>query len=127
MRPRTLALTVLTILVACGNGKDADSTKSINCSPSGSSLEITARNSQFDKNCLAVSSGEAFTIALENKDPDTHNVAIYKDRGAGEKLFVGKLFSGPKTETYEVEALDAGSYYFRCDTHPEMNGTFIVV
>jgi hypothetical protein len=50
-------------------------------------------------------------------------VAIYTDDSATESLFVGDLVDGPKTVTYDVPALDPGSYYFRCDVHPQMNGT----
>jgi hypothetical protein len=42
-------------------------------------------------------------------------------------LFVGEVFSGPDVVTYEVPALDAGTYFFRCDVHPTtMTGTFLV-
>ena len=55
-----------------------------------------------------------------------HNVAIYRDESAEESLFVGDLVDGPTTATYDVPALDAGDYYFRCDVHPAMNGTLEV-
>jgi hypothetical protein len=27
--------------------------------------------------------------------------------------------------TYDVPALEAGSWFFRCDVHPDMKGTFV--
>jgi len=34
--------------------------------------------------------------------------------------------TGVADTTGQVPALDAGTYRFRCDVHPTMNGTFIV-
>jgi plastocyanin len=35
---------------------------------------------------------------------------------------------GGSSQTYDVEALDPGKYFFRCDFHPTtMTGTFVVV
>ena len=30
-----------------------------------------------------------------------------------------------ETVTYEVPGLEAGNYFFRCDAHPGMAGTFV--
>ena len=64
-------------------------------------------------------------VAFENDDDAVpHNVAIYADDSAAQSLFVGDLVEGPATVTYDVPALDPGVYYFRCDVHPQMNGTW---
>jgi plastocyanin len=34
--------------------------------------------------------------------------------------------TGPTTVTYDIPALDAGTYYFHCDVHPTMNGSVVV-
>jgi plastocyanin len=82
----------------------------------------------FSTDTLTAPAGKAFTIKFDNQDPAIpHNVAIYPDESATEPLFVGDLVTGPDTITYEVGPLDAGTYYFRCDVHPTMNGTFEVV
>jgi plastocyanin len=41
-------------------------------------------------------------------------------------VFTGDLVTGVADTTYQVPALDAGTYRFQCDVHPTMNGTFIV-
>ncbi len=63
-------------------------------------------------------------LAFDNRDGGVqHNVAIYRDESAEESLFVGDLIAGADTVTYDVPALDPGAYYFRCDVHPQMDGS----
>ena len=96
------------------------------CSPSGTALSITAFDSKFDKRCLAAPADQAFTIDFSNLDRGIpHNVAIYEDETARKMYFQGELVDGPGKATYSVQGLSAGTFFFRCDPHPEMNGTFI--
>jgi plastocyanin len=97
------------------------------CSPAGTSLALTAEGHKFDKDCLAVPAGESFTIRFDNKDGDRHNVAILPSHTATTTLFEGDILPGPKSLTYNVPALKAGTYHFHCEVHPNlMNGVFIV-
>ena len=42
-------------------------------------------------------------------------------------IVVGEVITGPDATTQiVVPALDAGTYYFQCDIHPDMNGTVVV-
>jgi nitrite reductase (NO-forming) len=104
------------------------STVAAACEPGGTALKVVALNSAFDTGCLAAPAGKPFTIAFDNQDPGVpHNISIYTDDSATESLFVGDLVTGPKKVTYEVGALPAGTYFFRCDVHPTtMTGTFVV-
>ncbi|HEX9410158.1 MAG TPA: cupredoxin domain-containing protein [Actinomycetota bacterium] len=89
-------------------------------------VEVTAKNFQFDPSTLAAPS-QAFTLAFHNDDRGIpHNVAIYTDSSATKALFVGATFSGTKTVDYRAPALSPGSYFFRCDVHPQMTGTLEV-
>jgi len=97
------------------------------CSPNGTVLSIIAFDEKFDRKCLAAPPNVALTIDLKNLDRDIpHNVAIYRDQTAQKVFFRGALVEGPGTGTYSVPALPAGRWFFRCDPHPDMNGTFIV-
>lgn len=97
------------------------------CSPSGTNLSIIAFDGKFDKKCLAAPTNEAVTIDFKNLDRGIpHNLAIYRDPSAEKMLFRGALVAGPGVATYAVPALPAGRWFFRCDPHPDMNGTFVV-
>ena len=101
--------------------------RAADCSPSGTSLALTAENHAFDKDCLAVRAGEAFTIRLDNRDSDRHNLAILPSHTSTETFFQGDILPGPKSAVYAVPNLKAGTYHFHCEIHPNlMNGTFIV-
>ncbi|MEW6473576.1 MAG: cupredoxin domain-containing protein [Actinomycetota bacterium] len=96
------------------------------CSPNGTALSLTAFDNKFDKDCLAAPASQAFTIDFTNLDRGIpHNVAIYEDQTASKALFKGELVDGPGKTTYSVPGLPAGTFYFRCDPHPEMHGTFV--
>ncbi len=93
--------------------------------PSGSNaLQVTAANTAFTVTKLEAPASKPFQIVFDNQDPGLqHNVAIYTDSSLTQALFVGDLFTGPATRTYHVPPLPPGTYYFRCDIHPQMNGT----
>ena len=44
------------------------------------------------------------------------------DSSASEQVFGSDPFSGPAVVVYNVPALAAGTYFFRCDVHPDMAG-----
>jgi plastocyanin len=119
------------ILVTVGAGgypTPSASMDDMSCTPDGTELSVTASQVQFDTHCLAAPAGEAFTIAFDNQDPGTaHNVAISSAKEGSDPLFSGEIVTGPSTTTYDVGALEAGTYRFECQVHPTtMNGTFIV-
>lgn len=98
------------------------------CTPSGTALSISASNLSFGTDCLAAPAGTPFTLEFRNEDPGVpHNVAIYEDESGATGLFRGETFEGVDTVTYEVPALARGTYFFRCDVHPQqMTGTLVV-
>jgi plastocyanin len=86
-------------------------------------LQVTASGLKFDTGSLTAPGSDPFQIVFDNEDSAPHNVAIYD---GSKNLFRGEVFTGPKTVTYQVPALDPGSYTFQCDVHTFMKGTFRV-
>jgi len=131
MKKISLALLLSLVLAACGGstedgGGDEGSSKSVSCTPDTSPLTLKAKDSEFDAKCLAAKADEAFTIDFVNEDSFPHNVSIYKASDASDELFKGANVNGGEKTTYNAPAQSAGKYYFRCDIHPEMDGTFVV-
>ena len=88
-------------------------------------LMISAKDLKFSTSTLSAPADEPFQIAFDNQESALHNVAIYRNSSAAEKVFRSDPFSGPAVVTYDVPPLAPGSYYFRCDVHPDMSGELI--
>jgi plastocyanin len=116
-----LVLLIVALVAAC----DASSTPSPEPSAQPNSPTIATKDIKFDRPELDVPAGRPFTLVYENQESTAHNVAIYTDASAGTSLFKGAIYGGPATHVYAVPALPAGTYYFRCDVHPTMNGTVV--
>jgi plastocyanin len=82
----------------------------------------------FDKKTITVPAGADVNVNFTNADSGVqNNFSVYKDDTAKEAIFQGDPVTGPDSTTYSFTAPgDAGTYYFRSDNHPAMNGQFIV-
>lgn len=118
--PITLAGLVLALVAT---GCSAGSNPSVD--PATADVTLVSRDTAFDQETITISAGSAWTLQLVNEDGAPHNVAIYTDDSAGESHFVGETISSTAI-VYQVPALEPGTYFFRCDVHPEMNGTLVV-
>jgi plastocyanin len=106
------------------------------CAPEGGTeLSIAApagaSATGFDKDCLAIDPDTKFTVAFTNSDSTPHNWTLYMDSSAAERLGGSEGIQDPteagQSSTYDVDPLDPGTYFFRCDFHPTaMTGSFVV-
>ena len=98
--------------------------------PAGTTqLEISASNLAFDKTSLSAPAGKPVQLTLRNRDASIpHNVSIYTNRSASQSIFKGELDTGPADKVYSIPAnSNPGTYFFRCDVHPDtMTGNFVV-
>lgn len=106
----------------------AEPSASAGAEPSASAgagqVAISALGIAFEQAAVSAPAGEPLQIVFANNDAATpHNVAIRRDNPSGEEVFKGAIFDGVATQTYDVPALDAGTYAFICTVHPNMVGT----
>ena len=91
-------------------------------SAGGQAVDITASGIAFTTPNVTAPAGTAFTIHFDNQDAGVpHNVQV-KD-ASGASVFKGEIFNGVAAKDYQVNALQAGTYSFVCDVHPNMTGT----
>jgi plastocyanin len=115
---------VLLSLVAIACGPASGGTEP-SASPTETDVTITANQLAFDTATVSLEAGEARTIRLVNLENPPHNVAIYVDESASQSLFVGELINRGEI-VYQLPPLEPGTYFFRCDLHPEMKGSLVV-
>lgn len=138
LRPGAV-MTLAFVLVACsGGGTDGtDGTDGADASGDASGgtvavtdgdVVITADDLAFDASTIQAPAGQEFTITFTNAESQPHNVAVYSEAdGGGDEIVIGEIITGPDVTTQVVvPALEPGTYYFRCDVHPEMEGTIVV-
>jgi plastocyanin len=126
-------LVLALVLPACTSGGDGgDGGDGAGCTGTGTAtlengeIRICADDLEFDATTIEAPAGEAFNITFTNAESQPHNVAIYTEEG-GEEIAIGEVITGPDvTSQLAVEALEPGTYYFRCDVHPEMEGELVV-
>ena len=88
-------------------------------------VEVVAEGLAFDVDTITVPADTDVIIRLENEDQSIpHNISVYEDKG-GETIFEGAVFNGRESRDYEFTSPAAGTYWFQCDVHPNMNGDFV--
>jgi plastocyanin len=128
------ATLLVIVLAACSGGASSTPLPSGAEPPSNCArvedgvITLEAENLAFSAPCMVANAGEAFTIHFVNNDSMPHNVAAYNDSSKANEIMRGEIQNGQGEDDYEVEALDAGEYYFDCTVHPaDMKGTLYVV
>jgi plastocyanin len=90
--------------------------------PGGDVVPIAAAGVAFDTAELSLPAEGEVVIAFDNRDAGIpHNVSIYAE--GGDPIFQGEIITGPAMIEYRFPAPAPGSYEFRCDVHPQMQGS----
>ncbi len=92
--------------------------------PAGA-VQVDARNISFVQGTVDAPAGKAFSLYFTNHDSAPHNISISASPDGSNPVFTGEIFSNGQ-RVYEVPALAAGTYHFRCDVHTNMIGTLVV-
>jgi plastocyanin len=115
-----IGVVLAAVLAACSGGGSAASASA----PADAEVTVVAQEGAFDTGTITVPAGAPFELFFQNLDGMPHNVAIYTDASASEPIFVGETITDAAV-LYEVPAIEAGEYFFRCDLHPDMAGTLV--
>jgi len=90
---------------------------------------VVAKNIEFDVKTLEVDAGKPFTIFFRNEDPASvpHDVDIRSADGS-QLVKDQSTINGGTSQAYQYDALQPGTYEFRCSVHPvpAMTGTLTV-
>jgi plastocyanin len=116
------ALLVVALAAAACGSSAAQPTSPAVVDPNA--VKIVASGQQFTTKDVAAPAGKAFQIAFESQTGDPHNIAIAAS--GAEPAFRSEVYTGPGTKTFDVQPLAAGTYTFKCDVHPGMEGTLTV-
>ncbi len=93
----------------------------------GGGLTISASSLQYSTDKLEAPAGVPATVTFDNMDAGVpHNFAVFTDKAYANSVFSGEIITGPATIDYTLPALDAGTYYFKCEVHPTMQGVLVV-
>lgn len=94
--------------------------------PGETVIQLRALNLLFDKRALTATANAPVAVQFDNADAGVlHNFALYNNQTTSQRIFVGELTTGPNVTTYRFTAPGAGTYFFRCDVHPDtMTGSF---
>lgn len=89
-------------------------------------LEVEAEDFAFEESTYTVAAGANVELKFKNRDEGVpHTFSIYTSDDAQEEIFDTGNVTGDAEETFQFQAPEAGTYYFQCDVHPNMNGDFV--
>ena len=85
---------------------------------------IVAKDLKFDQTAASRSrpARRSRSSSTTRKAPRT-TWRSHRQLGRAAEVFKGEIVSSATKVTYDVPALAAGTYFFRCDVHPDMKGT----
>ena len=78
---------------------------------------------KFATHDVEVPAGKAFSLDFNNKDGAPHNVAIYTDASAVDEPVPRRDLLERDQGRRRSRRSPPGTYFFRCDVHPDMQGT----
>ena len=118
-------LILVGLVAACSSGGGSSAAAEAPATVTDGAVTVTADDLEFDATSIEAPADETFTITLVNNDTAPHNISIYTEEG-GEEIVKGTVINEGETTEIEVPALEAGTYFFVCDVHPDMNGPLVV-
>jgi plastocyanin len=124
-RSRVSVIAILAVAAAsCSGGGSQPPVADLPCEPGGSEIAVSADHLLFDADCYAAPADEAFTVTFDNLDEAPHTFSLYQTDDT--PISKGPIVKPGETDSEDFAALPRGTYIFRCDVHPAMDGDFVV-
>lgn len=122
MRRSIVGLLVVGALALTGCASGGGGAAATATEPSAPHLTVTAKDIAFDTRQLDMTAGQPTLIYFVNQDDAPHDIQIAANVSGGGSMFKGEIINKGAI-VYDVPAFGAGSYFFLCTVHPNMNGT----
>ncbi len=96
--------------------------------PSGPATDaVVAEGNEFNADAIELVAKKPTEFELENRDTIVHNLLILQSEAdatdPASALFASPDIAGGATESFSIEPLKKGDYFFACEYHANMNGT----
>ena len=116
-----LALVVALPAAAC---TEAERQEAVQAVVPAATTTISARNVAFEPTSVAMQSGVALRLVLQNDDAGIpHNILV---RGGGTDIAKSEIVTGVARTELSFGPLPPGDYQFLCEVHPNMTGTLAI-
>ena len=121
-------LVALIVSIACSDDDDGGGDGQGGGNGGEQTLTLTARGTAFTTLLLPAPPNRTLTFEFVNdSEGQRHNVAISRTEIGGEPFFRIDPVVGKQTVRQEFTTPDVGTYYYRCEIHPEvMRGDLVV-
>ena len=93
--PALPVLVFVFALAACSGAGSSTASSGPAASVDPNAIPVSAKDLKFSTAEITAPANKGFTIAFDNQEAAPHNIAIYKDSSAAEKLFGQDPFGGP--------------------------------
>ncbi|MDP9352102.1 MAG: histidine kinase [Chloroflexota bacterium] len=93
-------------------------------------IEVVVKSwgGEFHQDELVMPANETVVLHFANEEQGVgHNVGIYDDDSSSNPIFRSDVLTGPGKAQYSFQAPASGTYYFRCDLDPSMEGLLTVL
>ena len=94
--------------------------------PAVATDSIVAEGTEFTAEEIELDAGKKTEFEIENRDSVVHNLLIFETEAEAadpaSALYTSPDVGGGATESFAIDPLKKGDYYFVCEYHANMNG-----
>lgn len=116
---------VLAAVISCGGG-DATDNGNVATSPATPTTNVTivATDNKYDLKKITVPAGQQVTLVYQNKGSAIHDFRVLGIKSDDGAEITTPLDTKDHTITFTISK--PGTYDYKCDVHPDMNGKLTV-